>query len=940
MRSVASEGRILRSCAALLLLAATVGTPPAFAATPVTQLVFVSDPDGDARVLPSDVNNPGQNDDIYVMNADGSHYSALTTTAHDDTAPAPSPDGLRIAFTSSRDGNDEIYVMARDGRGQADLSNNPDGSDRNPSWSPDGARIVFASIRGGNLDLYVMKADGSALARLTLDPAGEDSPSWSPDGSRIAFAANRQRPDQWDLYTVRPDGSDIVQVTTGMQVFGRPSWSPDGRRLAFSSGVRGVPDLYAVDADGTHLVRLTRDRLLESGPAWSPDGGRIAYSAAPIEPDRLNEQIYVMRADGRDQGRLTTGPAANSEPAWLPAASPGVAAPSALTPTPHGSTSAVTGHEPIEVRTSAGVVATETPHSAAAGLSILNAGGNAVDAAVAAVFAVGVTRPDLCGIGGGGMALIRMADGRTAALDYRETAPMAITSDAYQGVGIYQQFEGHKTIGVPGTVAGLLAALDRYGRMSRSVVIAPAEDLARVGFPVSPALSDSIRRNAPRLQMFPAAAGIYLLNGKDPYPPGRVLVQADYARSLAEISRDGAAAFYRGPIARAIIADMQANAGRYPGDEALMTAADVAAYRPIRRSPLQTDYRGERVIAMPPPTGGGLFVVEALNILEGFDVRGMGAMSADRFHLMAEADKLAWADRDAYVADPSFVNVPTATLASRAYADRRRAEIDMHRAKSYGPGLGQPPTAVASPVPPAASPTPEALPSHTSHVSVIDAEGNAAAFTCTIETFFGSAVVAPGAGFLLNNELTDFTAPGTPNQPQGGKRPRSSMTPAIVLRHGKAVVVIGGAGGTWIPTGILMTLSNVIDFDMDVGQAVGAPRFNEHTCCDMELEDARVPPAVQADLRRRDHVIIDKGRYMPYPIIQIAGVDRRTGAHVAASDPRGEWGTAAQSPSRSSRARTAALIAVGLLVLIGAATWFSRRRRPTGVGGHKAGGLE
>jgi gamma-glutamyltranspeptidase/glutathione hydrolase len=211
---------------------------------------------------------------------------------------------------------------------------------------------------------------------------------------------------------------------------------------------------------------------------------------------------------------------------------------------------------------------------------------------------------------------------------------------------------------------------------------------------------------------------------------------------------------------------------------------------------------------------------------------------------------------------------------------------------------------------------------------VIDADGNAAAFTCTIETFFGSAVVAPGAGFLLNNELTDFTGPGTPNQPQGGKRPRSSMTPAIVLRNGKLVVVIGGAGGTWIPTGILMTLSNVIDFDMDVGQAVGAPRFTEHTCCDIELENARLPAAVQAELRRRGHVIIEKGRYMPYPIIQIAGVDLRTGVRLAASDPRGEWGSAAQPASSSSRARTALLVAVGLLLLIGAAARFARRRRP------------
>lgn len=531
-------------------------------------------------------------------------------------------------------------------------------------------------------------------------------------------------------------------------------------------------------------------------------------------------------------------------------------------------------------RSAAGVVAAESRTAAEAGLAVLDAGGNAMDAAVTTVFAVGVTRPEMCGIGGGGFLVYRRADGRTGALDFREKAPGTYTFGSGVAIGPLAAFgTGHNVAGVPGTVAGMAAALRRFGTISLSRAVAPAERLAREGFTVEPELTVALKGQMPRLLLYPHTMRTFYKAGLVPYEPGETLRLPEYAGSLRRIMDGGPRAFYEGPIADAIAADM-AQSGLYPGDRGTMTKADLAAYRAVWRKPLRGRYRRHGIVAMPPPTSGGLLAVEILNLLEGFDLRAAGAGSADHLHLLAEAQKIAWADRNAYVGDPDFVDVPVARLASKAYAERRRAEIDPQRAGTPAPGAGE-------------------RGQHTTHVSVIDRAGNAASITCTIEQPMGSGVVPPGAGFLLNNQLTDFDGPGTANEPQPGKRPRSSTSPTIVTRGGAPVLVIGGAGGSTIPMGVIGSIVRLIDFHEDVPHAVDAERIDARGSCGITgplqlcLEQARIAPDVLAELRRRGHELIEHGEYAPNPIVQAAGVTRG-GGRVAVSDPRGPSGAVGQ----------------------------------------------
>ena len=527
-----------------------------------------------------------------------------------------------------------------------------------------------------------------------------------------------------------------------------------------------------------------------------------------------------------------------------------------------------------------GAVATVHPLAAEAAIEILEAGGNAIDAAVAGVFAVGVVRPSMCGIGGGGFLVYRGAEGAVGSLDFREKAPSRYSyTEGSPSFGT-----GHGVVGVPGTVAGMTAALRRFGTMSLARVVAPAEKLARDGFPVSPELSQDMATNAERLQGFPESASIYLIEGKLPYPPGVTLVQADYADSLRLIAREGRSGFYRGRIAKLIAAEMKRS-----GDSR-MSPEDLAAYRAIWRRPIVGTYRGHRVIAMPPPTSGGVALVEMLNILEGFDLATAGQSSTDHLHYLAEVQKIAWEDRNAYLGDPDFVDVPTRWLTSKSYAITRRREIERDVAKRYEPGK-RPGGAAALSYSDDPSPS-----SHTTHVSVIDKQGNAVAVTCTIEQVFGSAVVAPGTGFLLNNELTDFDArSGHPNEPAPGKRPRSSMTPAIVVRDGRPLLAVGGAGGPCIIMGVLQTIVNMVDFDLDVASAIDAERMDAKCFFeDMGLEDTRVLPSVQAELEQRGHTVQRQGEYFITPIVQGVAYDAKTGETQAFSDPRSEWGSAAQ----------------------------------------------
>lgn len=530
-------------------------------------------------------------------------------------------------------------------------------------------------------------------------------------------------------------------------------------------------------------------------------------------------------------------------------------------------------------RSPGGVISTESPAASEVGLRVLDEGGNAVDAAVAATFAMGVARPQSCGIGGGGFMVYRGVDGEAAALDFRETAPAAITPDAFTGAGLHEEYTGHLTVGVPGTVAGMHAALERYGTVTFAEAVAPAEGLARDGVEVRPSLSEDMSANADRLKLFPASASQFLRDGKEPYPAGATLVQPELADTLALVAEGGPDAFYRGPVADAIAADME-DAGEVRGDRGLISREDLAAYAPVWRQPLRGDYRGAEVIAMPPPTSGGVAVLEMLNILEGYDLAASGQSSADTLHLVAEAQKIAFADREEYLADPDKLEVPTAQLVSKEYAQERREEIRLAEAGSYEPGALGPAGRQAGP---GSDENPD---SSTTHLSVIDAAGNAVSLTCTIEQSFGSAVVAPGTGILLNNELTDFSDPGTANEPAPGKRPRSSMSPTIVVRDGQPALVVGGAGGSQIVMGSLLAVVNTVDFGLGVDEAIEAERLDAQEPPQLILEDGRVTPDVLAELADRGHELSREGEYADLPRVQAAGVDPETGERVAATDPR------------------------------------------------------
>jgi gamma-glutamyltranspeptidase / glutathione hydrolase len=344
----------------------------------------------------------------------------------------------------------------------------------------------------------------------------------------------------------------------------------------------------------------------------------------------------------------------------------------------------------------------------------------------------------------------------------------------------------------------------------------------------------------------------------------------------------GASAFYEGKIAKEIVADMEAP--KLEGEQGLMTLDDLKAYRAKWRTPLIGSYRGREIDAMPPPTSGGTAIIEMLNIVEGFDLAGAGMSSAQAVHDVADAQRIAWADRNAYLADPDFKPIPP-QLTDKDYAAARRAEIPADHTTSYSPGVF--PVANGADLNPNGS---------TTHIDVIDSQGNAVSLTCTIEQEFGSAVVAPHTGFLLNNELTDFSAPGTANEPEPGKRPRSSMSPTIVVQAGVPVLATGGAGGSRIIMGALETILDTIDFGQDLPHAVDAERFDDQGSATLEIEDARFDPAVLSALEGMGYTLNRKGEYNIRPRVQLAGIDPLTGLRTAVSDSRSDQGSLAQSP--------------------------------------------
>lgn len=502
-----------------------------------------------------------------------------------------------------------------------------------------------------------------------------------------------------------------------------------------------------------------------------------------------------------------------------------------------------------------GMVAAEEAKAARIGLDVLKAGGNAVDAAVAAGFALAVTLPEAGNLGGGGFMLVHLAKlKRTIAIDYRETAPAAITRDIFLNEkGDADPDKSRASglgVGVPGTVAGLALAQRKYGsgKFTLSQLIQPAMRLAREGFEVDEQLARSIATGQPRLAKYPSSARIFLKPDGKPLGKGDRLVQGDLANTLQEIALTGPFAFYEGPIADRIAASARAAGG-------LMTRQDLLRYAPREREPVRGDYRGHEIHSMPPPSSGGVHLVQILNILEGYDLRKPGAGSAEAAHLMIEAMKPAYADRSEYLGDPDSVKVPVRGLTSKSYAAVLRKQISGSRARS------------AAEIRPGPAPRYES--GQTTHFSVVDREGNAVANTYTLNFSWGLGLVAEETGVLLNNELDDFAAkPGVPNAfglvggdanaPAPGKRPLSSMSPTIILKDGKVFLVTGAAGGSRIITAVLQTLVNVIDHGLDIETAVNAPRVHHQWLPDEVNVEEPIPEVFRKALEAKRHILTER----------------------------------------------------------------------------------
>lgn len=497
------------------------------------------------------------------------------------------------------------------------------------------------------------------------------------------------------------------------------------------------------------------------------------------------------------------------------------------------------------------MVVSEHPLASEVGAEILRRGGNAIDAAVAVGFAQAVVNPRAGNIGGGGFLVYRTADGRTFALDYREKAPGAATRAMYldsAGNVTDRVIVGAPAAGVPGSVAGLVEMHRRFGRLPWRDLVLPALALARDGHTIDSARARVIAANAQRLARFPATAAIFLAGGQPP-SPGTRFVQPDLAGTLQLIVDSSADGFYRGRTADLVVAEMRRSGG-------IITHQDLAGYRAVWREPTQATYRGWRIISMPPSSSGGVVLTEILNILEGYR-RLPRAGSAKLLHLEIEAMRRAFTDRNRYLGDPDFVAMPLGRLTSKTYAAQLRRTIRRNR---------------ASPTAEMATPSED---QETTHYSIVDPEGNAAAVTTTINDNFGCGLTVTGAGFLLNNEMDDFAArPGTPNQYglvqgdanaiQPGKRMLSAMTPTVVLdRRGRLALVLGSPGGPTIISAVFQVISNVIDHRMTLAEAVSAPRIHHQGLPDStRSEPAGIAPEVRQTLEAMGHSFFARSGYM------------------------------------------------------------------------------
>ncbi len=522
-----------------------------------------------------------------------------------------------------------------------------------------------------------------------------------------------------------------------------------------------------------------------------------------------------------------------------------------------------------------------------AGVEIMQAGGNAIDAAVAVGFALAVVHPQAGNLGGGGFMLIHMADGATHFIDYREKAPAAATANMYldgQGNVIPDaSVVGYKSIAVPGSVAGLADAEKKYGKLTLARVLAPAIRLARDGYTLAYEDAEDLRDED--LAKFTESRRIFQRGG-DYYKPGEILRQPELARTLEQIAKNPDD-FYHGAIARQLVAAMQKGGG-------LITADDLAHYEVKEREAIRGTYRGYEVISAPPPSSGGVALIETLNILEGYDLAKLGHRSAASIHLTAEAFRRAFYDRAEFMGDPDFSKIPVAQLIDKKYGAAWRESIDPQHA-SLSKDLKRP--AIFSELEQVAAlttPWTGREPENTTHYSVVDPAGNAVAVTTTLNDTLGSRVTAEGLGFLLNDEMDDFSSkPGVPNMYgliQGpanaigpGKRPLSAMTPAIVLKDGKVFLVLGSPGGPTIITTVANILMSVVDYGRDIQAAVNAPRFHHQWLPDqIQLED-RISPDTVALLEKRGHKIKTAHFWGDGECVM---VDPKTGERLGASDGR------------------------------------------------------
>jgi gamma-glutamyltranspeptidase/glutathione hydrolase len=524
-----------------------------------------------------------------------------------------------------------------------------------------------------------------------------------------------------------------------------------------------------------------------------------------------------------------------------------------------------------------GMVSSQEALATQVGVDILKKGGNAVDAAVAVGFALAVTLPAAGNLGGGGFMVVRDAKtGETVAIDYREKAPGKASRDMFLDASGNADSKLSRwsglAIGVPGTVSGLALALEQHGTMKLADAVAPAIELAEKGVVVTPDLSESLKANKDALMKWPSSAKIFFKPDGSAYEPGDKLVQTDLAKSLKAIAAGGPDAFYKGEIGQSIVAELQRDGG-------LITADDLAAYKAVVREPVRGTYRGYEIVSMPPPSSGGVHIVQILNILEGFPIGFLGANSAETIHLMAEAMKLAYADRSQYLGDSDFVHVPVKGLTSKAYAEKLRGKIDPNRAT---------PSATIKPGDPAPYESDE-----TTHFSVVDKDGNAVSNTYTLNFLYGMGLVAEGTGVLLNNEMDDFSAkPGVPNAygliggdanaVGPGKRPLSSMSPTIVLKDGKVFLVTGSPGGSRIITTVLQIIMNVIDHGMNIAEASEAPRVHHQWLPDeLRIEEGISPDTIRLLSAMGHKVSVQETMGSTQSILR-----REDGNLFGASDPR------------------------------------------------------